>query len=143
MAHLTESEIESAALDWLKALGWETLFGPEIAPGEPAAERVNYGQVVLERRLRQALQRLNPQVPPDALEDAFRKLTRPDLPSLVANNHVIHKYMVEGVPVEYQRADGSIGGDLVRVLDYDEPENNEFLAVNQFTVVASGSSPAG
>jgi type I restriction enzyme R subunit len=54
---------------------------------------------------------------------------------LVANNHVIHKYLVEGVPVEYQRADGSIGGDLIRVFDYDDPENNEFLAVNQFTVV--------
>ena len=99
------------------------------------AERENYGQVVIERRLRQALQRLNPAVPSDALEEAFRKLTRPDSPSLVANNHVVHKYLVEGVPVEYQRADGTIGGDLVRVLDYDEPENNEFLAVNQFTVV--------
>jgi len=135
MNAFTESIIESAALDWLKAIGWEALFGPEIAPGEPAAERENYGQVVLERRLRQALQRLNPQVPPDVLEEAFRKLTRPDSPSLVANNHVIHKYLVEGVPVEYQRADGSIGGDLVRVFDYDDPENNEFLAVNQFTVV--------
>jgi type I restriction enzyme R subunit len=79
-------------------------------------------------------------VPADALEDAFRKLTRPDSPSLVANNHVIHKYLVEGVPVEYQRADGSIGGDLVRVLDYGEPENNEFLAVNQFTVVENLSA---
>jgi type I restriction enzyme R subunit len=141
MANLTESEIESAAMDWLAGLGYQTVFGPDIAPGMPGAERDDYGQVVLEYRLRQALQRLNPQVPADALEDAFRKLTRPDSPSLVANNHVIHKYLVEGVPVEYQRADGSIGGDLVRVLDYDkpdnneEPENNEFLAVNQFTVV--------
>ncbi|MEJ5349034.1 MAG: type I restriction endonuclease subunit R [Desulfosoma sp.] len=135
MGAMTESTIESAALDWLKAMGWETLFGPDIAPGMPAAERENYHQVVLEYRLRQALQRLNPQVPADALEEAFRKLTSPDSPSLVANNHAIHKYLVEGVPVEYQRKDGSIGGDLVRVLDYDDPENNEFLAVNQFTVV--------
>ncbi|MGI5842864.1 MAG: type I restriction endonuclease subunit R [Candidatus Xenobium sp.] len=131
----SESVVEQAALAWLESIGYLILFGPEIAPGMPAAERENYGQVVLERRLRQALERLNPQVPSDALEEAFRKLTRPDSPSLVANNHVIHKYLVEGVPVEYQRADGSIGGDLVRVLDYDEPENNEFLAVNQFTVV--------
>ncbi|MCP9448401.1 MAG: type I restriction endonuclease subunit R, partial [Nitrospira sp.] len=145
MAHLTESEIESAAMDWLAGLGYETAFGPDISPaGEtltPALsqwERENYSQVVLERRLRQALQQLNPQVPADALEEAFRKLTRPDSPSLVANNHAIHRYLVEGVPVEYQRADGSIGGDLVRVLDYGEPENNEFLAVNQFTVVEGG-----
>jgi len=131
----TESVVEQAALAWLESIGYLIVSGPEIAPGETAAEREDYGQVVLERRLRQALQRLNPQVPPDALEEAFRKLTRPDSPSLVANNHVIHKYLVEGVPVEYQRADGSIGGDLVRVFDYGDPENNEFLAVNQFTVV--------
>ena len=131
----SESVIEQAALAWLESLGYLILSGPEIAPEEPAAERDNYGQVVLEYRLRQALARLNPQVPTDALEEAFRKLTRPDSPSLVANNHVIHKYLVEGVPVEYQRADGSIGGDLVRVFNYDDPENNEFLAVNQYTVV--------
>ena len=131
----TESIIEQAALSWLESVGYLVLSGPEIAPGEAMAERENYGQVVIERRLRQALEQLNPKVPADALDEAFRKLTRPDSPSLVVNNHVIHKYLVEGVPVEYQRADGSIGGDLVRVLDYDEPENNEFLAVNQFTVV--------
>jgi type I restriction enzyme R subunit len=134
-AALTESVIEQAALAWLESMGYLILSGLEIAPGEPAAERENYGQVVLEYRLRQALAQLNPQVPADALQEAFRRLTRPDSPSLVANNHVLHKYLVEGVPVEYQRADGSIGGDLVRVLDYEEPENNEFLAVNQFTVV--------
>jgi len=131
----SESVIEQVALAWLESLGYQVLSGPEIAPGEPAAERDNYGQVVLEYRLRQALAWLNPQVPADALEEAFRKLTRPDSPALVANNHAIHKYLVEGVPVEYQRKDGSIGGDLVRVLNYDEPEDNEFLAVNQFTVV--------
>lgn len=131
----SESEVEEAALAWLESMGYSVLAGPEIAPGEAMAERENYGQVVLERRLRQALQGLNPEVPADALEEAFRKLTRPDSPSLVANNHVVHKYLVDGVPVEYQREDGSIGGDLVRVFDFDEPENNEFLAVNQFTVV--------
>jgi len=131
----TESVVEQATLAWLESLGYAILHGPEIAPGEPFAERDDYGQVVLERRLRQALQRLNSQAPPDALDEAFRRLTRPDSPSLVANNHVVHRYLVEGVPVEYQRADGSFRGDLIRVLDHDDPENNEFLAVNQFTVV--------
>jgi type I restriction enzyme R subunit len=135
MKGFTESIVEQAALAWLESKGYSVLSGLEIAPGETAAEREDYGQVVLERRLRQALQRLNPKIPSDALEEAFRKLIRPDSPSLVANNHIIHRYMVEGVAVEYQRKDGSIGGDLVRVFDYDEPENNEFLAVNQFTVV--------
>jgi len=132
---LTESDVEQAALAWLESLGYTILSGPEIAPGESQAERDDYRQVVLELRLRQALQWLNPDVPPDAIEEAFRKLIRLESPSLVANNHVVHKHLVEGVPVEYQRPDGSIGGDLVRVLDYDDLENNEFLAVNQFTVV--------
>jgi type I restriction enzyme, R subunit len=135
MAHLMESDVESATLDWFEALGYTILSGPDIAPGELGAVRDNYGQMVLERRLRQALQRLNPHEPIDAVEEAFRKLTRPNSPSPATNNHAIHKYLVDGVPVEHPRADGSIGGDLVRVLDYDTPENNEFLAVNQFTVV--------
>ena len=133
--YFTEHVVEQAALAWLEALGYDVLSGPEIAPGELAAEREEYGQVILERRLRQALELLNAHVPADAIEEAFRKLTRPDSPSLVGNNHVVHTYLVEGVPVEYQRPDSSIGGDLVRVLDYDNPENNECLAVNQFTVI--------
>jgi len=130
-----ESEVEQAALAWLEGLGYTILHGPDIAPGVPFAERDDYGQVVLERRLRQALQRLNPHAPPDALDEAFRRLTRPDSPSLVANNHAVHRYLVEGVPVEVQQPDGSFRGDLIRALDHDDPENNEFLAVNQFTVV--------
>lgn len=135
MSIFTESVIEQAALEWLEGLGYKILPGLDIAPGGAAAERKNYDQVILENRLHQALQRLNPAVPQDALEEAFRKLTLQESPSLIANNHAVHRYFIEGVPVEYERADGSIGGDLVRVLDYDEPENNEFLAVNQFTVV--------
>jgi type I restriction enzyme R subunit len=135
MNRFSESVVEQAGLAWLESLGYTVLSGLEIAPGELQAERDDYRQVVLETRLRQTLQRLNPAIPTESIQEAFRKLTRPDLPSLVANNHTIHKYLVEGVPVEYQRADGSMGGDLVRVLDYDTPESNEFLAVNQFTVV--------
>lgn len=131
----TESVVEQAALAWLEGLGYHVMQGPDIAPGELQAERDDYRQVVLDGRLRWALDRLNSSIPPDAVEEAFRKLTRPDLPALAANNHLIHRYLVEGVPVEYQRADGSIGGDLVRVFDYDAPDNNDFLAVNQFTVV--------
>ena len=134
-AIFTESIVEQAALAWLEELGYQIVSGPDIAPGESLAERDNYGQVVLEFRLRQALRRLNPRVPLDALDEAFRKLTHPDSPSVVATNHFIHKYLVEGVPVDYSRKDGSIGCDLVRVFDYHDPENNEFLAVNQFTVV--------
>src|ERR1035437_7130657 len=131
----TESVVEQAALAWLESLDYTILSGPDIAPGELQAERDEYRQVVLERRLHEALQRLNPQMPIDVLEGAFRKLTRPDSPSLVANNHTVHQYLVEGVPVEYERSDTSIGGDFARVLDYDNPANNDFLAVHQFTIV--------
>ncbi|HNT77771.1 MAG TPA: type I restriction endonuclease, partial [Anaerolineae bacterium] len=133
--NFTESVVEEAALAWLADLGYTILHGPDIAPGEPFAERDDYGQVVLVGRLRQALQRLNPAAPPAALEEAFRRLTRPDSPSLLANNHTLHRYLTEGVPVEVQQPDGSFRGDLIRVLDPADPAANEFLAINQFTVV--------
>lgn len=135
MTAFTESEVEEAALAWRRGLGYAVQFGPVIAPGEPAAEREDYGQAVLAQRLRDALARLNPHVPAAALDEAYRKLTRPDRATLTANNYAAHRMLVEGVPVEYFRPDGSLGDDLVRVLDYEEPDNNDWLAVNQFTVV--------
>lgn len=137
-SRFTESVVEEAALEWLAEMGYTILAGPDIAPEGIAEERFDYSQVVLSARLKTALARLNPDIPADAIDDAYRKLTRPDLPTLVANNHALHKYLVEGVPVEYQRPDGSFGGDLVRVFDDEQADNNEFLAVNQFTVVENG-----
>jgi len=134
LAKLIESEVESAALAWLEAVGYTNLTGPEIAPGELFSERVEYGQVILEDRLRQALARLNPMLPPEAIEDAFRKVIRPEGPLLDARNRAIHRWLVDGVTVEYRRADGSIAGAQARVLDFDDPDDNDWLAVNQFTV---------
>ena len=132
----TESTVEQAALTWLEGLGFAVLNGPEIAAGEPTAERTdpNYRDVVLERRLRQVLVRLNPDLPAEALEDAYRKLTRTDAPSLVERNRALHRMIVNGVTVEYRRPDGSIAGAQAQVLDFDQPDNNDWLAVNQFTV---------
>ncbi|MFY9609640.1 MAG: type I restriction endonuclease subunit R [Blastocatellia bacterium] len=134
MSIFTESIVEKAALAWLEGVGWQIRNGAEIAPGEPAAERDDYGQVVLAQRLRDALARLNPALPAEALEDAFRKLTRTDAPALLERNRAVHRMLVDGVTVEYRRADGSIGGAQARVFDFDEPDNNDWLAVNQFTV---------
>lgn len=131
----TESVVEEAALAWLESLGWIKKYGPEIAPGELAAERQDYSQVVLEDRLRQALVRLNPQLPAEAIEDAFRKLTRPEGPSLEIRNRTIHRMLVDGVTVEYRHQDGSIRGVQAQVLDFKEADNNDWLTVNQFTVV--------
>lgn len=128
----TESVVEKAALDWLAGLGYGVAQGPEIIETERSGD---YGRVVLADRLRAALVELNPKAPAAAIEEAFRKLTIPDSPSLIGGNHAMHRLLVEGVPVEYQRKDGSMGGDIVRVIDFDESANNDFLAVNQLTVV--------
>lgn len=134
MVAFGESVVEEAALDWLAALGWECVHGPEIAPDTPAAERGDYGEVVLARRLREALARLNPELPPEALDDAFRKLTRPEGSTLDARNRAFHRLLVDGVTVEYRTADGAIRGAQARVVDFDESAANDWLAVNQFTV---------
>jgi len=132
----TESIVEDAALGWLDALGYRVLHGSDIAEGEPGAERSdpNCRDVLLEGRLRQALVRLNPDLPPEALKDAYRKLTRVDAPSLVERNRAVHRMLVDGVTVEYRRKDGSIAGAQARVIDFDVPANNDWIAVNQFTV---------
>lgn len=137
MTAFTESIVEEATLGWFGELGYGVLHGPGIALGEPGAERATYGDVVLLGRLRAALARLNPRLPADALEEACRKLTRPDHPSLLENNRRFHHMLVDGVPVSYQ-GEGRTVHDFARVLDFDTPGANEFLAVNQFTVIENG-----
>lgn len=132
---MAESILEEATLGWLKGLGYAVKPGPEIAPGELFSERKDYDQIVLGQRLRNALARLNVILPPEALDDAFRKITRFGGPTLEARNRAFHRQLVEGVPVEYRRADESIAGAQALVIDFDEPDNNDWLAVNQFTVV--------
>ncbi|HVM78769.1 MAG TPA: type I restriction endonuclease subunit R [Stellaceae bacterium] len=135
-AKLTESTVEEAALAWLEGLGYAVLHGPDIAVGERAAERAdpNYRDVLLERRLRDALERLNPDLPAEALDDAFRKLSAAEPPGLLGRNRRVHRMLVDGVAVETTRPDGTIAGAQVRVVDFDVPDNNDWLAVNQFTV---------
>jgi len=134
MITFSESVVEDAALGWLGALGYQIKHGPEIAPGELFAERSDYAQVILENRLRQALSRLNLELPAEAIEDAYRKLIRPEGPTLEARNRAFHRMVVDGVTVEYRRQDGSIAGAQVRVIDFQIPDNNDWLAVNQYTV---------
>ena len=134
-ASLSESTVEAVALDWLASLGWAVAHGPDIAEGMPAAERTGYGEVVLNARLRSALARLNPDLPADALNDALRRLTRPTGVTLESRNRDFHRMVVAGVTVEYADTDGRVRGAQVRVLDFDEPDANDWFAVNQFTVV--------
>ena len=134
MTTLTENDVEQMALGWLAEVGWQTVNGSEIAPGAPGAERASFGDVVLEGRLRDALERLNPALDSDALDDAFRKLMNPFGTSLAVKNRSFHKMLVEGVNIEHRDVDGRIRGALVNVIDFDDIAANDFRAVNQFTV---------
>ena len=138
MTSFSESEVEEVALKWLEGLGWSVKHGPDIAPGTPDAERDSYDQVVLKRRLNDAVDRLNPDLPYPARDDALRKLTRPEGATLETRNRSFHRMLVDGVNVEYRQQDGSIRGAQAKVVDFDNPWNNDWLAVNQFTVTESG-----
>ena len=129
-----ENTVEDAALTWLREAGWSVLLGSDAAPGSGKAERRDSGQVVLEARLRTALARLNPGLPSAARDDAFRKLTRPQGSSLETRNRSFHRMLVDGVTVEHRARDGGIRGAQARVLHFDTPEQNDWLAVNQFAV---------
>ena len=134
MTTLTESDVEAAALEWLAALGWQTAYGPDIAPDTPNAERDDFTQVVLEERLRDALFNLNPDLPPSALETGLRQLTNPDGPTLEARNRSFHHALTRGVTVPVRRPDGTTSGEPANVVDFENPANNDWLAVNQVTV---------
>jgi type I restriction enzyme R subunit len=131
---VTESTVEEAALQWFGELGFSVKHGPEIAPGELHAERTGFGETVLAKRLRDALAALNPNIPVEALDDAFRKVTTTHHPSLIVNNRAFHKMLVDGVPVEYQK-DGRTVHDQAWLVDWSDPEANDWLVLNQFTVI--------
>ena len=134
MTTISEATVEDAALAYLENIGWTIAHGPDIAPGAATEERTDYGQVILEQRLRDALARLNPSLPTDTLDDAFRKLTLPVGATLEARNRTFHRMLVDGVTVEYRADDGSIRGMQAQVINFDDVGANDWLAVNQFTV---------
>ena len=135
MNGVTEATVENAALEWLQDVGWPTAYGPDIAPNADAAERNDYAEAFLPGRLRDALERLNPDLPAAALDDAYRALTRPEGASLEFRNRAFHRLLVEGITVEYQQPNGRVRGAQAQVVNFDSPANNHWLAVNQFTVV--------
>ena len=135
MSHrFTESEVEEAALGWFKGLGYSVVSGPTIAPGEPASERASFSDPFLPERLKAALAKLNPSIPAEALNDAFRKISKPQAASLIQNNRAFHRMLIDGVDVEY-RLDGRAIHDKAQVVDFKDPDRNDWAAVNQFTVI--------
>ncbi len=133
MPSFTESLVEEAALDWFRALGYTIVSGPDMLPGSESA-RQTYADVVLRDVLNGALARLNPSLPHDAVDAALQGLTRPDGSTLEARNRTLHRLLVDGAPVEYRTADGSIRCALAQVLDFETPANNDWMAVSQFTI---------
>jgi type I restriction enzyme, R subunit len=134
-AVINENTLEETTLKWFQELGFAYKFGPDIAPEEPASERSSFSEVILKDRLQSALSNLNSHLPPDAIEEAFRKITRPELPSPIQNNRTFHQMLVNGVEVEYRHSEGRVVGDRARLIDFDNPEANDWLVVNQFTVI--------
>lgn len=129
-----ESTVEEAVLEWSEGLGYAVMNGLEIAPGEPAAERESFGEVLLVGRLKDAIAWINPKIPAEAQEDALRRVLRTETANLLENNRRFHRLLVDGIDVEYQ-ADGRTVHDKVWLVDFAHPEKNDWLAVNQFTVI--------
>lgn len=134
----TEDLVEQVALGTLQDLGWRYEDSISIAPDGPNKRRVSNGDVVLGGLLEDAARRLNPDIPNEALQNALRQVQISETPSLIEENRRIHRLLVDGIDVEYRRPDGSIKGDKVRLIDFANPANNDFMVTNQFTVVEGG-----
>jgi type I restriction enzyme R subunit len=135
MPTIAESHVEEATLAWLADLGYAIVAGPDIGPDGTRPERTTHGDILLLGRLRAAIARLNPSLAPEAQAAVLAKVVQSETPSLIEENRRLHRYLVEGVPVEVRRPDGSIGGELARLIDLTDVAANDWLAVNQFTVI--------
>ena len=133
-----ESQLEEAALEWFEELGFEVVFGPDIAPEGEYPEREDYSDIILAERLKDALGRINPKMPSSAIEDAYRQISIPQSPSLLMNNKAFQKMITDGIDVSVKQADASYRTEKVYVFDYEKPLNNELMVANQFTIVEHG-----
>lgn len=136
MTTFNESTVENAALDYLRALGYSTAFGPNLAPGGSQPERTSFEQIYLYDRIREAAGRINPEHR-DLVDEAIKRLERAESQSEVSENSRVHKLLIHGVPIEYRDSNGSVRTVSVKLIDFDNPANNDWLAVNQFTIVGN------
>ncbi|MDD2284895.1 MAG: type I restriction endonuclease subunit R [Paludibacter sp.] len=137
MTRITEHSIEDFAIKLLEHLGYEYIYAPSIAHDGENPERSSYEEVLLTHRMAEAVRRINPTVPPAAQEEAIKEIQRIHSPELLTNNESFHRLLTEGIKVSYQK-DGQQRGDLVWLIDFNTPENNDFIVANQFTVVEDG-----
>lgn len=139
MAKLNESEIETLAIERLQALGFDYVYGPDIAPDSTNPARESFSDAILLNQLRDAVIRINPNLPIAALDEAVKTVKRISSPELLANNEAFHHLLTEGVNVSYQK-DANTRGDLVWLVDFVNPENNQFVVVNQFTIIENNQN---
>jgi len=131
---MTESNIENLAIELLENHGYQYIYGPDIALGSEAPERSSFEDIILQERLRTAVARINPTIPESAREDAIRQVQRLNSPDLTTNNEIFHRMLTEGINVTYQKGENT-RGDLVWLVDFDNPEKNDFAVVNQYTII--------
>lgn len=131
----SEEDLEELTLEWLEDLGYETAFGPDISGEGEYPERDSYQEVVLRGRLEEALEKINPSASSELIGRAIQLLTMIESPSVVINNRKFQKYVTDGIDVEYRTDDGRNATEKLWLFDWNNIENNDFLAVNQFTVV--------
>src|SRR3990167_2341040 len=136
---ITESQIETFALEVLQTLGWEYVHGLAIAPGAEFAERESFEQIILTQRLRKAVARLNPDIPADVQEQAVQKVLRIYSPDVLHNNETFHQFLIEKVKIPYQQ-DGYERSYEVALIDFSHPSNNEFLVVNQYIIIENNQN---
>lgn len=139
MNTLTEFDIEKFAISLLETLGYEYIYAPNIAPDSKTPERESFEQVLLLGRLQKAVNRINSSIPADVQVEAIKEIQRISSPELLANNETFHRLLTEGIPVS-KRVDGVERGDRVWLIDFKNPHNNEFVVVNQFTVVENNQN---
>jgi type I restriction enzyme R subunit len=135
---ITEGVVEEACLEYLRALGYHTAYGPNLGPDGAESERTGWADVVLADRLREAVARINPTLPVGVVDVVVATVLRAESQNLMAENLRVHTLVTEGVPVEYRGADNSIRHALAWLVDFEDPLANDLLAVNQFTVVEDG-----
>lgn len=139
MTRITENIIEAFAIELLDKLGYEYIYAPDIAPDAEHAERDNFEQVLLLNRLQNAVKRINPDFPADTQAEAIKEIQRIASPELLSNNEAFHRLVTEGIPV-IKRMDGEERGDRVRLIDFTDIYNNEFVVTNQFTIIENGNN---
>ena len=139
MKPITESNIETLAIEQLQALGWQYVYGLSIAPGAEAQERTDFEQILLSGRLAKAIAKLNPSIPADVREQALQKVLRIYSPDLLHNNETFHQLLVEKVKIPYQQ-DGYERSHEIALIDFENWQNNEFLIVNQYTIVENNNN---